>query len=56
MSKTMVALITAALALTGCGNLTGPDERDAAANAAKAKQALEAGSQAAAISARLSSN
>jgi hypothetical protein len=53
----MLALITGVIALTGCGNLAGPDDTDSAANTAKAKQALEAATQdGVTLSLRLASN
>ena len=39
--KKLVALLTATLALSACGNLSGPSTPDEAAQAAKAKKLLE---------------
>ena len=46
MNKKLLVLAATVLSLTGCGSLVGPDETDAAANAAKAKRALEGASEA----------
>jgi hypothetical protein len=55
--KRIVALLTAALAVTGCGTLTGPEDADEAAQAARAKRSLEAAADPhAAPSLRLSAN
>jgi PBP1b-binding outer membrane lipoprotein LpoB len=42
--KALITLLTAALAVSGCSSLTGPEDQDDAAQAAKAKQRLEAAS------------
>ena len=54
--KTLVKLVTAALALSACSSVTGPDERDAAARAARAKVDLESASKVSAPSAKLAAN
>ena len=54
--KALITLLTAALALTGCSSLTGPEDQDEAAQAAKAKQRLEAASPAIKLSTRLAGN
>ena len=40
--RRIISLVTAALSLAACSNLTAPDNRDRSADAAKAKTALAA--------------
>ncbi len=55
--KKLIALVTAAVALTGCGSsLTGPQERDEAAEAARARQNLEAATPQGGLSTKLAAN
>ncbi len=53
--KSIITLLTTALALTGCANLTGPDEQ-ALKRAELAKRSLEVGSKVPEPSMRLSAN
>lgn len=54
--KKLIALVTTALALTGCGSsLTGPEENEAA-EAAKARQSLEAATPQGGLSTKLAAN
>lgn len=55
--KALIAVVTAVLALSGCGSsLTGPDERDEAAETARARQNLEAATPQSGPSLKLSAN
>ncbi len=56
--KTLVKLVTAAIALSACSaaTVTGPDDSEAAARAAQARIDLEAASKVAGPSMRLAAN
>jgi PBP1b-binding outer membrane lipoprotein LpoB len=54
MKKRVVALLAAAVAMSGCANLVGPQDDEA--QALQAKKSLEAASQANAPSFRLAAN
>ncbi len=55
--RRLVALLTVTLALSACGNLTGPQTPDEAAQAAKAKKLLETNADTnTGLSGRISSN
>lgn len=54
--KSLITLLTAALALSGCSSLTGPEDRDETAQAAKAKRSLEAATTVPGPSMKLSAN
>lgn len=45
--RRIISLVTAALSLAACSNLTAPDNRDRSADEAKAKAALGAAAKAA---------
>lgn len=40
--KKLIAVLATAIALSGCNSLTGPDDQEESAQAAKAKRNLEA--------------
>ncbi len=54
--KTLIRVVTAALALSACSNVTGPEEHEVAARAARAKADLESASKVSTPSLKLAAN
>jgi PBP1b-binding outer membrane lipoprotein LpoB len=54
--KAVFAVFAAALTLTGCSSLTGPDDQEAARRAAVARRSLESATKVPEVSKKLSAN